>query len=640
MDLRPEIIYNGGYPQKKLITIKAGNLSMIYEGGNIRYISVGNSEILRMIYSAVRDSEWNTIEPSVSNEEIKISDNSFSIKYKCRYKGGEIDFDAYFSIEGRSDSSLTFSFEGIALKTFEKNRIGFCVLHPVEGCSGNKCEIIHTGGLHENLVFPSDISPHQPFLDIRSMLWEVKGVEFSLNFDGDVFETEDQRNWTDASYKTYCTPLDKPRPVTIMQGERISQKVTFSAFGNFRTPEINDEIKLTFLPGNILRFPEIGIGKSTRPHPLTNNEIEILKKIGLDHYRTDLYLFENGWKEIALEAADEAGKLGYRLELALFFDDNAVNQCSELTELLSDIHADPALFTIFSKNESSTSDNLTDAVAPLLRSSFPGVRIACGTNANFARLNRNRPDSSQNDLIAYPVYPQEHASDNLTLTENLKGQSYTISTALGFSSGNGIWISPVTIQRRFNPNVANYEKVTADGTFPPQIDSRLMSLYGACWTAGSLKYLCESGAEGITFYETAGERGIIQGDYDSRWPGRFPAYRGMIFPVYFVFRYLAGLRGMKVIKSISSDPLHADCLALSDGRQIRVILVNFTSEIQKVVIKGCTGMLKIRELNAESYSEAANNYLWTGEKTEKSLDCGEKLRIEPFSINFIEGWLK
>ena len=31
---------------------------------------------------------------------------------------------------------------------------------------------------------------------------------------GDVFEMEDQRNWTDASFKTYCTPLRQPFPAT------------------------------------------------------------------------------------------------------------------------------------------------------------------------------------------------------------------------------------------------------------------------------------------------------------------------------------------------------------------------------------------------------------------------------------------
>lgn len=640
MDLKSDIICHGGHPQKKHAILRAGDLSMIYEEGNIRYISSGNTEIIRMIYSAVRDREWITVEPSVSNEEIKIRDDSFSIRYKCRFAEGEIDFVADFLIEGRSDSSLIVSFEGCAMKTFEKNRLGFCVLHPVEGCSGNQCEIIHSGGISELHEFPESISPHQPFRDIKSMSWNSGRLSCRIDFEGDIFETEDQRNWTDASYKTYCTPLGKPYPVTIKKGENISQKVTFSVIGPLRTPETYNEIKLTLVPGNTLEFPEIGIGKSARPQPITGNEIKILKEMKFDHYRADLYLFENGWGKNAREAADEAFQLGCRPELALFFDDNAVNQCSDLIELLSEVHADPSVFILFSKNESSTPDILIDAIAPLLRSAFPGVRIACGTNANFARINRKRPDSTQADLITYPVYPQEHASDNLTLTENLKGQAYTVSTASGFSSGKGIWISPVTIQRRFNPNVSSYEKATAEGIFPPQVDSRLMSLYGACWTVGSLKYLCESGAKGITFFETAGERGIIQGDYDSRWPGRFPATRGMTFPVFFIFRYLAAIREMKIIKSQSSSPLCVDCLAFTNGRQIRMIAANYTSEIRQVFLAGCTGMLRIRELNAGNYSEAANNYLWTGEKKEKSLDCTGQLRMEPYSISFIEGWLE
>ena len=49
-----------------------------------------------------------------------------------------------------------------------------------------------------------------------------------MRFAGDVFEMEDQRNWTDASYKTYCTPLALPFPVEIPEGARISQSVTLT----------------------------------------------------------------------------------------------------------------------------------------------------------------------------------------------------------------------------------------------------------------------------------------------------------------------------------------------------------------------------------------------------------------------------
>jgi D-apionolactonase len=39
---------------------------------------------------------------------------------------------------------------------------------------------------------------------------------------------EDQRNWTDASFKTYSTPLELPFPVEVAAGERIFQRVVLS----------------------------------------------------------------------------------------------------------------------------------------------------------------------------------------------------------------------------------------------------------------------------------------------------------------------------------------------------------------------------------------------------------------------------
>ena len=115
-------------------------------------------------------------------------------------------------IEGREDNSITFTMEGIALESFEKNRIGFCVLHPIDGCAGTNCVIAHSDGSLEQSVFPEQISPDQVFRDIRSMKWMANTVHCRLDFEGDIFETEDQRNWTDASYKTYSTPLSASFP--------------------------------------------------------------------------------------------------------------------------------------------------------------------------------------------------------------------------------------------------------------------------------------------------------------------------------------------------------------------------------------------------------------------------------------------
>ncbi len=48
-----------------------GDISMLYEAGNLRYISAGGYEIIRMIYFAVRDKEWLTISPDISDEKIQ-----------------------------------------------------------------------------------------------------------------------------------------------------------------------------------------------------------------------------------------------------------------------------------------------------------------------------------------------------------------------------------------------------------------------------------------------------------------------------------------------------------------------------------------------------------------------------------------
>ena len=44
-------------------------------------------------------------------------------------------------------------------------------------------------------------------------------------FNGETFEMEDQRNWTDASFKTYCTPLSLPYPIKIIKGTTIKQSI-------------------------------------------------------------------------------------------------------------------------------------------------------------------------------------------------------------------------------------------------------------------------------------------------------------------------------------------------------------------------------------------------------------------------------
>lgn len=237
------------------VECRAGNLKMLYERGCLRYISIGENELIRMIYSAVRIKGWITVSPVIWNEKIDIKPDSFNITYKASYLTEEINFSAYYKISGNSDTSLNFEFEGEALSDFEKNRIGFCVLHPIEDNMGESCSICHSNGIVEELKFPYEVSPHQPFLDIRSMSWKRKETGCNLDFSGDIFETEDQRNWTDASYKTYCTPLSDHFPVSIKKGQKLSQKIFFRAESHDYVGSYdNDRIKISIDERNQFLF--------------------------------------------------------------------------------------------------------------------------------------------------------------------------------------------------------------------------------------------------------------------------------------------------------------------------------------------------------------------------------------------------
>jgi hypothetical protein len=627
---------SGGHIQKPGIRLTAGKLTMLYENGSIRYISSGENEIIRMIYVAVRDRDWLTIIPEISDEKVDLRPDSFTISYKCAYKSGEINFLAAFRIEGKSDNSLIFSLEGEALTTFEKNRIGFCVLHPLERYIGTDCTIIHSDNSTEICKFPAIVSPNQPFLDISAMKWKIDDSTYTLNFIGEIFETEDQRNWTDASYKTYCTPLTIPFPAKVNKGEKIIQSVEFRAESDsFTQKTYKERITLTLDPEDRIAYTKIGIGRSTRPQPLSEAEINILRNLKFDHYRIDIFLFRSDWKTIAVTALTEATELNYPVEFALFFDENAVHQVTEFIEMLYETNPIIAAICLYHKDFRHTPDSLTDVVAPVLRKKFPGINIASGTNSNFAQLNRNRPESVNSNLICYSIHPQEHASDNLTLVENLEAQKYTVESALNFSNGKGIWVSPVNIQRRFNANIGNFETQIPEGELPQPVDSRLMSLFGACWAAGSLKYLCESDAEGVTYFETAGERGLLQGDYDSRWPAGFQAAKGMIFPIFHVFRFILKYKSFKVVRSISSHPLMVELLTLTDGKEYKLIVINLTHESHDVILP-VHGKYKTKQLNSDSFAKASSDINWIETSFKITTYDGGRFLLPPFSTTFIE----
>ncbi|MEM9829628.1 MAG: hypothetical protein AAF944_03270 [Bacteroidota bacterium] len=633
LSLSQEIMYYGGSDHRppSAIELTAGSLKCQYEEGNLRYIQIGNIELLRMIYSAVRDRNWDTITPNISKEKVTQHHDHFTITYDCQYQRGEIDFLAHYRIRGEADGNITFSMDGKALSTFRRNRVGFCVLHPASA-AGMDCQITHTDETSSEARFPTPISPHQPFQDIQRMQWSpTDEIIASLEFTGDIFETEDQRNWTDDSFKTYCTPLDLPFPVTVHQGEKIRQKVTLRLKKAPANITADSQSLQLVVSEEEIPLPPIGIGRSTEFDTLTSSEIDLLQKIHFSHYRIDLHLHEPDWTEKWKRSVAEAQALTWSLEVALHFGNQSAEQLESFLKVTS-INLVSSIL-IFEEARKVASIDLLNQVVPKLRQHFPHAKIGSGTDYFFTELNRDRLPPKGLGSLTYSINPQVHHFDNQSLIETLQAQAYTVESAQQFANGTPVRVSPVTLKMRRNPNATGADPTPDSTVLPPSVDTRQMSLFGAGWTVGSLRNLIQSGVKSITYFETVGRKGILAGDEADDSFSLFPAKSGTVYPMYLVFRFLLTESEISMLSTDLSDPWQVEGLTFKVGKGLRAIVANL--QPHTISLKLPADMFTQLKLLDETCFEAATQqpHKFLCSEYER---CPNTISLSPYAIAFLK----
>ncbi|MBT3605639.1 MAG: hypothetical protein HN521_21460 [Candidatus Latescibacteria bacterium] len=604
--------YGVDTPPSEQVKLNAGPVSVLFEPelGFLRYIKLGDREILRGVYVAVRDHNWGTVAPKVDNVNVESSDDGFVLTFDVACVVRDIDFFWHGRITGDVNGTVVYKMDGEARSTFMRNRIGFCVLHAPSECAGDPCVIEKADGGKQEGHFPSDISPHQPFMDMKAITHEVMpGVSARVAFEGDVFEMEDQRNWTDASYKTYCTPLGLPFPVEVKKGEKIQQSVTISLEGDVSGVKGRDGADaITFqATGNAaVLLPEIGVGLASHGQVLSDVELSRLRVLNLAHLRVDLRLSSEGWRGALDRAIQEATALDLKLEIALYVSDNAQAELNALGEALSETTPNVVRWFIFHEGEKSTSAGWVTLAREVLKKYDTHPPLGGGANAYFTELNRNRPPVHDIECVTYSLNPQVHAFDNASMVETLEAQSWTVNSARSFVDNLPISVSPVTLKPRFNPNATGAAPEGEPGVLPLSVDPRQMSLFGAGWTLGSLKYLSEAGVRSVTYYETSGWRGVQETEMGSREPDLFQSTPASVFPLFHTMAYFGGVKGGEIIPSASSNTLRVDGAILRKGKWVRFLITNLTAEEQKVRVSyaGLNGTVRA-EIMDEAFFETA-----------------------------------
>lgn len=615
----------------------AGPLRMRFENGDLRYIKWGEHEILRRIYAAVRDRNWDTIPAQICNLECSIQEDSFQISYEATHREREIDFVWRGEITGDAAGTIRFTFDGEARSTFLRNRIGFCVLHSAE-LAGQSCRARYANGSEYTTAFPELVAAEQPveaLHDLSAITHEIApGVWAEVSFSGDLFEMEDQRNWIDASYKTFCTPLRLPFPLEIAAGTRIRQTVELRLLGDATTlraesAQVTQPEPSILLSRTEQRFtlPPLGLGLG--PHLLSAREIEQLAKLKPAHLRVDLKLAEASAFELLARANLTAQQLSAPLEIALFLSQNAEAELQTFVQWLRQQQPRVARWLIFDTGAKASSARSLQLARECLQEF--GAPLGGGTNADFYQLNQFRPPADLMDFVAFSMNPQTHAFDDTSLVETLTVIPEPVRSARHYFNHLPVVISPVTFKPRFNA-VATGAIAEAADKLPANVDVRQLSLFGAAWTLGAIKRLAESEAASVTLFETTGWRGVLETEAGSPLPQQFPSLPGAVFPLYHVLADVAEFAGGEMIGMQSGDPLKVEALLLEHGERRSLLLANLTPETQTATMEGFNQVSKLRRLRGQNADAAMCEPETFRRHFDPTSLCSGKIELSPFEI--------
>lgn len=634
VEFPPRIVqYGKDEPLPERHQVRAGPLTAILEGGDLRYVKLGADQIVLRLYAAIRDRNWNTIEPRYREYHLEQGDDAFSLRFVAENVSDDVDFEWTGTITGTPDGVITATMDGHARRDFLKNRIGWCVLHPME-LAGVPATVQTPAGPVSG-AFPDLISPHQPFLDMESIAHATSGGgEVLIRFEGDLFEMEDQRNWTDASYKTYSTPLRLPYPAPIAKGDRVWQRVTVEATGGKPAAASNVPLRVQVDPTRSRPLPLIGLGAASHGVPLTGEDADLLRGLHPAHLHVTLDLTVANWRSRLAGAAADAATLGAALEIEAIASSTGAG-LDELAGALATSGADVSRVFVFPADGMTTTETVIDAAIEAFQQRGLVTLLGGGSRAYFTELNRATLPLAAMEVVGYTLNPQVHAFDNASLTESLAAQAETVRSARAIVGERPLAVGPITLSPRFNPNASGPEPEPAPGALPPTVDYRQPSLFAAGWLVGSINALASAGADALTYFQTTGWRGLIERRDHPLRVAAFHSWPGMIFPIYHVLADVAGFSTGEVLSVKTGDPLRVQALVLRDGDKLRVLLANMTGAPISIDLDlPAVSSASMRRLDSDTAMAAATEPAKYRSATEPLLDSTSPLSVElpPFGL--------
>ena len=544
------------------MALRAGPLTMALQRGKLLHIRCGEHEIWHGVAFVFRDVDWGTPEPVIEQVELAQRPDGFRVRLEGHFPVLPVirlHIDIEGSGAGAGDWRLHFTAEAVPSADILCNRIGLCVMHPMS-VQGARVEIEHSDGRRSRSTFPTRIPPWPPFMLIRAVRHEwSEGHWARCELAGDSFEMEDQRNNSDASFKTYSRSNMMPRPYRLQAGVAIRHSADlFVPTRGLSTPA-HRPAPVAIGVGDIAgSLPMVGIEIAASDADAPAEVHAALRLLRPSHLHLSLNNTNDSVNWTGISALLASAKTRLRLDLNNADSSPANGALEALSAALATARVVPESIAVF------PSDQRTIDAA---RQAFPASAIGGGSAHFFVQLNRTE-GLGDVDFLSFTTSPIVHGADDGAVMLSLQSLPSMVQTLHARHPQRPIRIGPSTIAVRNSPLG---KQPQTDGTRRVALaaqDPRCRGLYGAAWALGYVAQFAHAGAvQALTLMSLGGPSGIVQ---------RLTGAGLLRHPAYFV---LARLGAAARVCSVSvSDLTRVAALALDRDGGRELLLANLTGE--------------------------------------------------------------
>ncbi len=566
---------------------------------NIRYEGV---QLIDLLYLAIRPLDWSTLTPDEHVSDVKIIGGDCIITVTEVFNGA---LAAKTKIVLSENNTFSVDYELTGLSEYPVSRWGVCFcLNTADWMgssvtsSGNTYSLAHDispqrliDGVIQGL-FPAShemhfIAPDQRFIKVVST--------------GKVLEAEDQRNWTDNTYKIYSGSLSEPFPFMTSSDTVWKQSANFEV----GAPNRIDVDPTKMLVREIEALPSIGLQFNADPLLSPDDLEKALVLLEIDHLRVNEESLTS--QKIATTAAS-----GLILEAGLFSSNNGGALKSEVLQLSERVPAGSRL--LIQREGRQVVDE-----ADLPRNQSLNTYIP-GSDAFLVDLQKVKNNFGKS--VSYSMAPTVHSYDTETIFKTLFTQQESIGYAQKYIAPQ-VFISPITFSMRGNPH-SGHTRDQRINYADPEMALHIRTIEGAAWTLGSIFALASAGAFSGTWHELFGEFGII---YSQSGSVKFS-------PTFHAISALGAHHAHQITIATSLD----NSWVAFENREAKTILVAslrpWTLEITAKVLTGYKSIQSLRGGDCEKSSQIMD---WWSYAETTPISADFPLTLSPFEIALIRG---